>query len=253
MLAELYRLACEEATGALECARGVVYLRRGYVRAILMKEEAARLGQLLGVSESLVARAARGGNLGRKLVEAGVATPEQVEQALRQQTELRLAALAADRSAASFDDGARPRPADVSLPFDPLPWLRRFVERRGDAPEGFGLGLPRFAGPLASAPSGAVRATVAPPARLLRRGEAGFARALTDGVDMALLPRAAQPLVQFLHSVGTLRAAAGDERRDLRRQLAELHPDKHPHASPAERARLVARFHEVAAAYRRLS
>jgi len=235
MLAELYRLACEEATGALECARGVVYLRRGYVRAIVMREEAARLGQLLGVSESLVARAARGGNLGRKLVEAGVATPEQVEQALRRQTELRLAALAADRSPVSFDDGARPRPADVSLPFDPLPWLRRFVEKRGDA-----------------IPSGGVRATEIP-ARLLRRGEAGFARALTDGVDMVMLPRAAHPLAQFLSAVGTLRTATNDERRDLRRQLAELHPDKHPHASEAERARLVERFHEVAAAYRRLS
>src|SRR5262249_16702464 len=98
MLAELYRLACEEATGALECTRGVVLLGRGYVRAILMHEEAARLGQLLGVGESVVARAARGGNLGRALVEAGLATPEQVEQALRRQAELRLAALAADRS-----------------------------------------------------------------------------------------------------------------------------------------------------------
>ena len=236
MLAELYRLACEEATGALECARGVVYLRRGYVRAIVMKEEAARLGQLLGVSEGLVARAKQGGNLGRALVEAGVATPEQVEHALRLQAELRLSALAANRGPASFDSGARPRPADISLPFDPLPWLRKFVDKRGD-----------------SIPWGKVRAAVAPPSRALLRGEAGFARALTDGVDVATLPRAALPLVQFMAAVGALRTARETERRDLRRQMAELHPDKHPHATPAERARLVARFHEVAAAYRRLS
>src|SRR5215813_4511493 len=110
MLVELYRASCAEATGALECPRGVVYLRRGYVRAIVMHDEAARLGELLGVSERVIARAARGGSLGRALVEAGVATPEQVEQALRLQTELRLAALAATKSTPHFDAGARPRP-----------------------------------------------------------------------------------------------------------------------------------------------
>ena len=236
MLAELYRLAAEEATGALECGRGVVYLRRGYVRAIVMRQEAARLGELLGVSEKLIAKAAQGGALGRALVDAGVATPEQVEHALRLQTELRLAALAAHKGPVHFDSGARPRPADISLPFDPLPWLRKFVEKRGD-----------------SVPWGVVRAMATPPARALRHGEAGFARALADGVDVATMPRAALPLVQFMGAVGALRSARETERRDLRRQLAELHPDKHPHATPAERARLAARFHEVAAAYRRLS
>src|SRR5262249_293927 len=147
------------------------------------------------------------------------------------QAELRLSALAADRGAPGFDAGACPRAADVSLPFDPLPWLRRFVEKRG-----------------AALPVGTVRTLVPPPARLLRRGEAGFARAREPGADIARLPREAHPLVQFLAAVGSLGTNTDDERRVLRRKLAQLHPDKHPHATASERARLQARFHEVATA-----
>ncbi|HJZ86549.1 MAG TPA: hypothetical protein VKN99_15315 [Polyangia bacterium] len=252
MLAALYRHACEEATGALESARGTVFLRRGYVRAVLLRQAddpaAARIGDLLrarmgpGAAAKALRVAARAGSspVGRAVVEAGLADRADVEQALKRQTALRLAALVSARSPVGFHAGAQPPADKIVLPFDPLPWLREHLDAR------LSSGLDERV---------RVRALPEPPARLLRRGEAGFARALGAGARPCDLGAEARPLVAFLAAVDALYPApaqVSDARRALRRQLAALHPDAHPHASPAERARLCARFQRVADAYRRL-
>jgi hypothetical protein len=250
VLSELYRLLCEESTGALECARGVIYLRRGYVRSVSLREgvgDSARLGDILSArlppAQGLrLLRAAKGarGSLGQALVEAGVARRSDIEDALRRQTELRLGLLAQAASAAHFEPGAAPRTAEVSLPFDALPWLRAFIEAH-DA-----------AGRLDALRKTFVRVVPEPPARLLRRGEAEFARALGEGVIPESLGAEAEPLCRFLAAVSALHPFDQAARRALRSQLAELHPDRHPHASRAEKARLEARFRRLCDTYRRL-
>jgi hypothetical protein len=250
VLVELYRRACEGATGALECAAGTIHLRSGWVRAVVPREASAadaRLGSLLRERLGPAAElgllrilGAQRGPLGRALVDAGVALPGDVDWALRRQTELRLRALLAAGGAAGarFEAGAAARAADVSRPFDPLPWLRQVA----------------FCDPPAW--PGRVRACPAPPPRALRAGENALAAQLALGVPLGELGPEARPLLGFLQAVEALHPlrteGEADQRRALRRQLAALHPDAHPDAGPVERARLAARFAALCEQYRRL-
>jgi DnaJ-domain-containing protein 1 len=167
-----------------------------------------------------------------------------------------------------FDSSARPTKWGACPPFHPAAVVRNHVDARGIDADGWRNRVG----------DGRIQLTQTPHSSCLGNDErplvAFLSRARTveeiDGVTVCPRERAAR-LLGFLDAVAAVSydwtgvrspyAALGladhapqdDVRRAFRRLALELHPDRHPNASPDEKASMAARFVEVNGAYSRLS
>ncbi|MCC6214305.1 MAG: DnaJ domain-containing protein [Polyangiaceae bacterium] len=229
LLGELHRagvtgtLELVESTSGRSSTHRIVF-DRGLVADVNTPAPAPRLGDIL-VREGFVAsehvqRAwaasafTPGARLGDALVEAGWIAPTVVDAALRHQLRARLEALFSLRDAALRFHVAGASARASGPPLSPREFLH---------------GKPRARARAGAAererPRSAARAS---PPSLETQGRA---------LRTLGLPPDAQPV---------------DVRRAFRRLAAELHPDRHSAAAPADRVRLLRRFAEISQAYHAL-
>lgn len=231
LLGELHRggvtgtLELVESTAGRSSTHQIVF-DRGLVADVKTSAPAPRLGDIL-VREGFVAlehvqRAwaasafTPGARLGDALVEAGWIAPTVVDAALRHQLRARLEALFSLRDAALRFHVAGAPGRGSSPPLSPREFLHGKPRARARARAG---GVERERSHAG--------ARTQPP-RLEAQGRA---------LRTLGLPPDAQP---------------ADVRRAFRRLAAELHPDRHGAAEPADRVRLLRRFAEVSQAYHAL-
>lgn len=225
----------EGATGTLELiearpsgsASHRIAFDRGLVAGVGTSARVPRLGDIL-VREGFVAReqvqrawaasAFSGGTLlGDALVGGGWIAPSVVDAALRHQLRARLDALFTIRDAALRFHVAGGARRGASSPLSPREFLHDKPRARSRArPGGEGSGRPSPAAGRATAPSADAR------------GRAARVLGIAAGAPRAEVQRA------------------------FRRLAAQLHPDRHAAAAPAERVELLRRFAEVSQAYHAL-
>ncbi len=228
----LFELGYEQATGAFairaNAGTAVVELLRGWVHAV-------------------------------DLAPVGLAQPVRGEDALR-------LLLPVAVGPGNFSADAPPRKRGACTPFHPAAPVRNFLD---------GLKLDAALW-RARAGVGTVVIVHAPHPSCVGQDERplvaflGRPRSVDEIEKSGLCPVVrADRLLTFLHAVGALAFAASpaspykllqlpdgaplDEvKRAYRRLARELHPDRHPSASPEDQRELERRFAEVSAAYRRL-
>jgi hypothetical protein len=192
---------------------------------------------------------------GQLLREMGLLGLREVEQTLRHQLErrmLRLLALGDRVRVASITAVTRGRPVGPCRPLHPYAaiWhhlcaladrdVERQLRRHGDGPH-------------------RLRPGARPPLWMAGLDGVALERAARRGFTPSGLPPALRRPALFLHETGLLapcppRAASHDEARRAYWRLAlELHPDRHPRASEAERADLARRFARATEAYASLT
>lgn len=199
-----------------------IYLSRGEVVAVETEGRVPRLGEILsqrgfldGSSQRfLTQRLAydRRRRVGELLVDEGRLSPEVVGAALRKQLRLKLEVLfSLEDAVVSFHVACAP-PVGPALPLAPREFLHGRPRARDRAARGGRRGAP-------SRP---------PPSRFMPEGKRSQALSLLGLDDQATLDEVT---------------------RAFRRLATQLHPDRHVHASDAERHALQQRFAALSAAY----
>jgi hypothetical protein len=251
LLGELYR---ERATGVLELVEWSgatagrshrVHLANGLVGGVETSLRVARLGEILAKAGFLDDQAARWlarglaekphKRAGEILVEARIASPTAVTAALRHQLRHKLDALFTLSDARVKFHVARPsRDGRVVVPLCPSEFLYGRPRSRDREPA-----------PSRSSTFPGAGRPWPPPGFESSRSRTGSQRP-DNGRRAATRARALRVL--------GLEASADHEavRRAFRRLAAQVHPDRHPAASPGEVATLMKRFAELSAAYHQL-
>jgi len=231
LLGELHRacasgvLELVEVDGARSGRSHRVYFDSGLVEDVDTSLNHPRLGEILArdglLSMSALARVARrliehpGKRIGEILVEEGLGTADLVAAALRRQQKSRLDALYGLSEALIRFHVPRPRSGFRPMPLSPREFLH---------------GRPRAR------------------ARLRARGAERF--------TFRSEPRPALPEDKQLAAYRALGLAPGASTQDVQRAFRKLaaarHPDRFPLASPAEKARHLAQFAQLSAAYHAL-
>lgn len=217
------------ASGILELTedRGVthrIHLARGAVIDVETTLCRQRLGDVLAGQGFLGARAlarlarrlleSPTRRTGEILVEEGLASSELIHAGLRRQLRHKLESLFQLRDAQMTFRVPRPQ-ADTPTPLSPGEFLHGRPRKR-----------------MRSQSSSSERPSSEPKARPAPHGLRTRAYA-----TLGLLPGADRATIQ----------------QAFRRLARNLHPDRHPHADPHERARLLSRFAELSAAYHALA
>ena len=232
LLGSLHRAAASgtlelvEVEGARAGRSHRVFFAGGLIDDVDTSLDCPRLGEILAREGSLsmsgLARVARrlleqpSKRVGEILVEEGLGTADRVAAALRQQRAARLEALYSLSEALIRFHVPRPRAG-----FRPAPLLpREFLHGR---PRARNRARPRGHERFNFRPAPRVQ----PPLPRIDASELAASRAL--GVDAS--------------------AGASDVQRAFRKLAAEWHPDRFPHASPSEKARLLSQFAKLSAAY----
>jgi hypothetical protein len=202
-----------------------LFVVQGLVEKVETSLRAVRLGELLGQHGWLNAEAARwlqrrlievpGRRAGELLVERGLVAPEVVAAALRRQLRARLEAL-------------------FTL---------------GDARVRFHVPRPR--GALGGSRDGVLPPPLSPREFLHGRPRArDRSRRASAASDRARAPESSTDRERALPTLGLQREVDRSTLTQVFRGLAvRLHPDRHPAATPDERAALMRRFAEISAAY----
>jgi hypothetical protein len=206
---------------------------------------------------------------GQLLREMGLVTSREVELALRQQLEWRMSRLLAlgdrVRLTSTTTTGRQRRPVGPCRPLHPHTAIWRHV--RALSHRQVDRLLDQLGGPFRLLPG------ESPPLWLPGLDGAALARAIGHSFFPRSLPPNLRRPALFLHETGVLvqcrnpvdteapattetlptNASRDELRRAYRRLALQLHPDRHPRASEAERASLALRFARVTEAYRRLT
>jgi hypothetical protein len=262
LLGALYRarvdgvLELVEQSGALAGRTHRIRLDRGLVAQVETPLKVPRLGDLLRGEGFLDERAVRRlterivalphQTAGSILVEEGFCTQELLVAALRQQLKTRLEAVFGIGEARVTFHVACPRgkEAGVPLPLSPLETLRGRPRRRTRTGTTVGP-RPCEAEPRGTHPGIPDRGQTDPS----HAGQHFPGQASELPVPRGFDASRARALRVLGLCLGADRTTV---QRAFRRLAADLHPDRHPSASSAERTHLMRRFAELSAAYHQL-